>query len=105
MVNFILREEGTLGYPPADGEVLSFLRKELSEETKPRTLDMPKKKRMSSMHTPERDKRKIIDSLTLKKKSSIHNQLPEENPKMAAEWPSQTETEESLQGPGEGESL
>ena len=28
----ILREEGTLGYPPADGEALSFMCKRLSEE-------------------------------------------------------------------------
>jgi hypothetical protein len=29
MINFVLREKGRLGYPPADSEVLSFMRKKL----------------------------------------------------------------------------
>jgi len=29
MINFILREEGTTGFPPADREILSFLREKL----------------------------------------------------------------------------
>jgi hypothetical protein len=34
MINFVLREEGTPGYPPADSEVLSFMCKRPSEKDK-----------------------------------------------------------------------
>lgn len=34
MINYVLREEGTRGYPPADDKILSFMRKDPSAEQK-----------------------------------------------------------------------
>jgi hypothetical protein len=85
MINFVLREEGTLGYPPADSEVLSFMRKRLSVEDKMKITNTPTKK-LSSKRVLEEDKRKIINSSSSKKlKSIMYEQPPEEDPKMAAE--------------------
>jgi hypothetical protein len=44
MVNFVLREGGTPGYPPADSEVLSFMCKRLSVQDKTKITDTPTKK-------------------------------------------------------------
>jgi hypothetical protein len=43
MVNFVLREERTLGYPPADSEVLSFMRKRPSVQDQKKITDTPAK--------------------------------------------------------------
>jgi hypothetical protein len=83
MINFVLREEGTLGYPPADSEVLSFMCKRPSEEEK-MTINTPTK--LSSERILEEDEKKIINSSSSKKLRSImHKQPPEEDPKIAAE--------------------
>jgi hypothetical protein len=34
MINFILHDESSLGYPPPDGEVRSFMCRELSKQNK-----------------------------------------------------------------------
>ena len=62
MVNFVLREEGTLGYPPADSEVLSFMRKRPSEQDQQKITDTPTKNRLSSSRISEEDKKKIKNS-------------------------------------------
>ena len=41
MVNFVLREERTLDYPPADSEVLSFMLKRLSVQDRKKITDTP----------------------------------------------------------------
>ena len=46
MVNFVLREEGTLGYPPADSEVLSFMRKRPSVEDQEKITDITKEEKV-----------------------------------------------------------
>ena len=85
MINFVLREDGTRGYPPADSEVLSFMCKRPSEEDKMKITNTPTKK-LSSKRILEEDKKKIINSSSSKKlKSIMYEQPPEENPKMAAE--------------------
>ena len=85
MVNFVLREEGTLGYPPADSEVLSFMCKRLSEQDKEKITDTPTKKLYSKRITEE-DKKKIINSPSSKRlKSIMYKQPPKEDQKMAAE--------------------
>ena len=48
MVNFVLREEGSVGYPPADKEVLSFMRKKLSAQNQETILKSPRGKGLSS---------------------------------------------------------
>jgi hypothetical protein len=71
MINFILREEGTLGYPPPDGEVLSFMSMRLSERDRRKITDSPKKMRLSSRRITEEDKEKIMNSPSAKKWRSL----------------------------------
>jgi hypothetical protein len=58
MVNFVLREEGSVGYPPPDKEVLSFLRKKLSAQNQEKILKSQKRKKLSS----KRNSGEITDS-------------------------------------------
>ena len=53
MINFVLREEGTTGYPPPDGEVLSFMLKSLSETVKRKITDSPQAHEIASKLTLE----------------------------------------------------
>jgi hypothetical protein len=87
MINFILREEGTLGYPPADSEVLSFICKRLSEEDKGKITCTPTAKKLSSKRSLE----KITNSSSSKRLRSIMQ--PGENQSIAAGL-SSPETEE-----------
>jgi hypothetical protein len=48
MVNFVLREKGSVGYPPPDKEVLSFMRKKLSAQNQEKILISPRGKKLSS---------------------------------------------------------
>ena len=41
MISFVLREDGTCGYPPANSEILAFMRKELSLEHRSLITDSP----------------------------------------------------------------
>jgi hypothetical protein len=66
MINFILREEGTLGYPPADGEVLSFMCKGLLEEDKGKIMCTPTAKKLSSRRSLD-----ITNSSSSKRSMSI----------------------------------
>jgi hypothetical protein len=43
MINFVLREEGTSGFPPADPEILSFIRSTLSQIDHTSLRDSPMK--------------------------------------------------------------
>jgi hypothetical protein len=67
MINFVLREEGTFGYPPADSEVLSFMCKRPSEEEK-KEISTPTK--LPSRRIPEEDQKAIINSSSSKKLKS-----------------------------------
>jgi hypothetical protein len=71
MVNFVLREEGTFGYPPTDSEVLSFMRKRPSEDHQKKIRDTPTRKRISSMRISEEDMKQIKNSPGLGKLKSI----------------------------------
>jgi hypothetical protein len=104
MVNFVLREEGTLGYPPADSEVLSFMRKTLSEQAEKKITESPEKPR--SKRISEKDEKKIINSPSSKKlKSMIYGQPPQEDQKTAAESSRPKEAKEhSLEPEKEDES-
>jgi hypothetical protein len=53
MINFVLREEGTPGYPPADSEVLSFMCKRPSEEEKMKINAPTKSSRISETKEAE----------------------------------------------------
>ena len=53
MVNFVLREEGSVGYPPPDKEVLSFMRKKLSAQNQEKILKSPRVNRLSSRRNSE----------------------------------------------------
>jgi hypothetical protein len=44
MINFILREDGTRGYPPADSEILEFLLSELPEDCRSLVFDSPSRR-------------------------------------------------------------
>ena len=81
MINFVLREEGTIGYPPADGKVLSFMLKNPSKEIKKEINDSPKAHGISSMRNLEENRKAASNSPALEKlKSAIRNQQPEEPP-------------------------
>jgi hypothetical protein len=84
MINFILREEGTLGYPPADGEVLSFMSKRLSEEDQRKITDTPTVK-LSSKRALEVDEKLTNSPSSKKLKSIMRTQLPEEDQQTASE--------------------
>lgn len=81
MINFVLREEGTLGYPPADGEVLSFMSKRLSEEDRRKITDTPTVN-LSSKRALEVDE-KIANSPSSKKLRSIMRTLEEDQQRAA----------------------
>jgi len=90
MINFILREEGTLGYPPADGEVLSFMSKRLSEEDQRKITNSPTAK-PSSKRTL--DAEKIANSPSSKKlKVIMPKRQLEEDQQTAAELSSAEES-------------
>jgi hypothetical protein len=48
MINFVLREQGTHGFPPTDGEILSFVRMPLSMGHREVMANSPSKKADSS---------------------------------------------------------
>jgi hypothetical protein len=85
MINFVLREEGTLGYPPADGEVLSFMSKRLSEEDQRKITDTPTAKKLSSKRALEMDEKIANPPSSKKLKSIMSKPLPEEDQQTAAE--------------------
>jgi hypothetical protein len=74
MINFVLREEGTPGYPPADSEVLSFMCKRLSEEDKMKITNTPTK--LSSNRVLEEDPKMAAES-SRPKKAKEHSLEPE----------------------------
>jgi hypothetical protein len=78
MVNFVLREEGTVGYPPADNEVLSFMRKKLSVQDQENIMKSPKKEKLSSKRISEEDKKKIKNSPSLGRSKSMEPSLKSE---------------------------
>ena len=59
MINFVLREEEDLGYPPADTEVLSFMRERLSKDDQEKIMVTPRRCKLSSGRISEEDKKKI----------------------------------------------
>jgi hypothetical protein len=71
MVNFVLREEGTLGYPPPDGEVLSFMRARLPERYRERIIVTLTKAGLSSRRILEEEMEKIKNSSSGKKLKSM----------------------------------
>ena len=62
MVNFVLREDGTHGYPPADSEVLSFMREKLPEQSRDKIVLTPMKEGLSSKRISEENMKKIRNS-------------------------------------------
>jgi hypothetical protein len=92
MVNFVLREEGTLGYPPADSEVLSFMRKRLPEQDQKKITDTPTKKK--SMRNSEEDKKKIKCSPSSERLKSMAAKSP--RPKEVKEPSQIPETEDEI---------
>jgi hypothetical protein len=42
MINYVLREKGTLGFPPADDDILSFMRKHPSNDQEEHLIKSPK---------------------------------------------------------------
>ena len=94
MVNFVLREKGTAGYPPADTEVLSFMRKRLQEKDQEIIMDTPKKTKKKSMRNSEEDKKKILCSPTSEKLKSMAAKSP--RPKEVKEPLELWETEDEI---------
>src|SRR5438045_3965599 len=84
MINFVIREEDTLGYPPADGEVLSFMTKQLSRKDRNKIANSPTSKKLYSKRALEGD-----GNL----KPIMRKPLPEENQQTAAKLPSAKEAE------------
>lgn len=79
MVNFVLREEGTLGYPPADSEVLSFMRKMPPLQDQETITESPAKKKLSSMRISEENKKiKNLPSLERLKSRAPESSRPKE---------------------------
>jgi hypothetical protein len=103
MVNFVLREENTRGYPPPDGEVLSFMRKRLPVQELEKITETPMKK-LSHKRISEEDKKKIMDSPSSARlksmvaaKSSRPKEVMEPSPKSEEEYKSsETEDEKFL---------
>jgi hypothetical protein len=81
MINFILREKGTVGYPPADAEIRSFMCKSLSEADQERIMDSPRANKVSSKRIREEDAKIVIDSPASKKlKLALQDQQPQVEP-------------------------
>jgi len=64
MINFTLGQAYFKCYPPVDGEVRSFLCKEMSEEIKQMICRTPKKERISSKFIPEQSQSEMSPRTT-----------------------------------------
>ena len=91
MVNFVLREGGTLGYPPADSEVLSFMCKSPGEDQE-KIMKTPSEKK--SQRNSEEGQKKVNFSPSLDRWKSIA--AKSSGPKEVKETLQVPETEDEL---------
>jgi hypothetical protein len=79
MVNFVLREEKTFGYPPADSEVLSFMREKLSAQNYDIIMETPKKEKLSSKRNsgPPSERSESMEPSLASEKEHESSRIPE----------------------------